>query len=122
MKSSYLGENGIINELKRKEMTVVISFLFNSFIIPLPQLCLLAFLYFLGFVSFAPEVMLLAGKYHTSSESFKEQGSDFEEDQLDANLAFHQMEAYLKRIAPKVKDSILISYNERHKYANEENE
>ena len=62
------------------------------------------------------EVILLTGKYHTSPEG--NDSSELEKVQatLDQNLQFHSIQTYMKRIAPKIRESILISYSERNKY------
>lgn len=68
---------------------------------------------FLGYVSSAQEVLLLYGKYYTSTEARTEAS---EVEKLEEVAPFHLMNNYVKRIAGKVRESVLISYDERNKY------
>jgi hypothetical protein len=64
-------------------------------------------------------VLLLTGKYHTSTES-RSEGTEVEK--LEEVAPYHLMHNYVKRIAPKVRESILISWDERNKYKDDPSE
>jgi len=59
------------------------------------------------------EVILLAGKYHTTRGLSTEPMTI-----LDINecASYHDLQNYLKRIQPKLKESVLVSFAESQKY------